>query len=142
MAGELFLSYERRRFVPDGCTGHNGRNGKRRLADDIEKRPDLDAGINGECLRSVFLVERLPGNDRAGDGTGFGGPGMVRLVLVVKELDLKGGIIRRQEKGNEPVCEAPGHETRCRAVDSKNGRNCAYCSVVAFFFAYVCVAYP
>jgi hypothetical protein len=27
-------------------------------------------------------------------------------------------------------------------VESKNGRNCAYCSVVAFFFAYVCVAYP
>jgi hypothetical protein len=28
------------------------------------------------------------------------------------------------------------------AADSKNGRDGSYCSVVVFFLAYVCVAYP
>ena len=67
---------------------------------------------------------------------------MVGLVLVIKELDLEGEKIRRQDEGNEPVCEAPLHGSLCDAVDSKNGRKCAYCSAAAFFFAYVCVAYP
>lgn len=68
-----------------------------------EEELNLYAGVEDECLGSVFLVEGFPRQCWGSNGTCCGCLPMVGLIFLVKQLNLKGEVVGGEKQSNKTM---------------------------------------
>ena len=105
----LFLDLLWRRFVSDGLVLKFGECWCEERGSKDEEKINMDVCIEDKGLRGILFVERLPRDGRLRDGTRVVRLGMIGLVLVFKQLYLKGKVVGCQEESKELMYSRPSH---------------------------------
>lgn len=87
-----------------------------RRAWQLEQKVGSQARIEDESLRGIILIERFPCERWRSNARRLGDGAVVRLVLRIKQLHLKGEIVQREKRCNNAIC--------CAEIQKMQGAVC------------------